>query len=154
MCTTITQQVLANPSNDLPAQYNTFLLHLIEAYHQSKADVQVLQVKLAKESQLNQSIAHDFHGAISSWPLEKTHMLRSLENERPDIVHPVKEVISSRLRKHHSTFKTPKPSIDYERGDQTQRQAEKTRSESVKASRRLMLISGSNEASTSDVVIA
>ena len=32
MCTTITQQLLANPSADLLEQYNTFLLHLIEIY--------------------------------------------------------------------------------------------------------------------------
>ena len=51
MCTSITKQVLASPSSDLPAQYNTFLLHVIDAYHQLKADLQELRPELIEETE-------------------------------------------------------------------------------------------------------
>lgn len=134
MCTTIMQQVLANPSADLLAQYNTFLLHLIEAYYQSKADVHDLKMKLAKETGYNQSTAPEFRGAI----LEKAPMLQSLESENSQTLHatrPVEEAITPRLRKHSPRIKTSKSSIDYGASDQKLRQAEKTKSKLVKASR-------------------
>lgn len=137
MCTPITQQVLANPSADLPAQYNTFVLHLIEAYHQSKADVQELQMKLAKETECNQTTRDEFHGAISSGSLEKAHMLQSLENPNPNTLQSMgagNNVIAARLRKHN--FKTPKSSIDYENSGQRQKQVTKIRSKSFRASGR------------------
>lgn len=68
MCTTITQQVLANPSADLPAQYNTFVLHMIEGYYQSNADVQELQMRLSEQTECNQTTIDELHRAISSWP--------------------------------------------------------------------------------------
>lgn len=154
MYTTITQQVLANPSADLPAQYNAFLLHLIEAYHQSKADVQGLQMKLVEETKCKQTTVDGYHGAISSWPLEKVHMLQSPDNADLDNLHstgPGNEVTAARLPMHNSTVKTPMSSVEYENSAQKQKQADKTRSKSVKASRRRSLTSGS--IGTSSVIV-
>ena len=51
MYTSITKQVLASPSSGLPAQYNTFLLHLIDACHQLKAEFQELRPELIEETE-------------------------------------------------------------------------------------------------------
>lgn len=106
MCTTITQQVLTNPSTDLPAQYNTFLLHLIEAYHQSKVDVQNLQIKLAEQTKSNEDTVDVIHGEISSWPLEKTHMPESHEspgNASPNTLHSTKSAQGGNFYKSAKT---------------------------------------------------
>lgn len=129
MCTTITQQVLANPSADLPAQYNTFVLHVIEGYYQSNADVQELQMRLSEQTECNQTTIDELHRAISSWPWEKAHMLQSQENTDYNTLHstePGKEAIVARLQKHDSTVQTPKSGTDYENNSQKQKQAEKT----------------------------
>ena len=157
MCTTITQQVLTNPSADLPAQYNAFLLHLIEAYHQSKADVQGLQMKLVEETKCKQTTVGEYHGAISSWPLGKVHMLQSLDNADSDNLHSTRlgnKVTAARLPMHTSAVKTPTSSVEYENSGQKQKQADKTRSKSVKAKRRRSLTSGSIGASSIKVVSA
>ena len=142
MCTTITPQVLANPSTDLPAQYNTFLLQLIEAYHQSKVDVQDLQMKLAEQTECNKTTVDAFEGGISSWPLEKTQMPESLEtseNANSNTLHStrcVKEVIATRILKHNSAIQMPSSSIDIVNKGKKQGQADTIKSKSVKASHR------------------
>ena len=80
MCTTITGKLLANPSADLPAQYNTFLLHLLEVYHQSKAEVQDLQSELAEKNDCSQSNVSKMHEEGWHRPLEKVDMIQGLEN--------------------------------------------------------------------------
>lgn len=71
MCTTIMQQVLANPSADLPAQYNTFLLHFDRGLSSVQGPRARLQIKLTEETECNQTTADEFRGAISSWPLNR-----------------------------------------------------------------------------------
>ena len=127
MCTTITQHVLANPSTDVPAQYNSFLLHLIEAHHQSKVDVRDLQTKLAEQTKSNKTTEDVICGEISSWPLEKTQMPEShesSENAKSSTLHSTrsaKVVTSTRVRRYNSTL-------------QMHEQADKIKSKSVKAS--------------------
>lgn len=142
MCTTITQSVLANPYADLPAHYNTFLLRLIEAYHQAKADLQELQMKLAEETECKQTTVDEFHGAIPSWPLARARMPQSSENASSNTLHttvvtgPIEEAITAKLREYSFTIHTSKSSIDYDNVGQKPRQAEKPRSKSFDASRR------------------
>lgn len=140
MCTTITQQVLANPSTDLPAQYNTFLLHLIEAYHQSKVDVRDLQMKLAEQTKSNKNTEDGIHGETSSWPLEKTQMPESHEGPEyanPNTLHSTrsaKGVTSTRVRRCNSTLQMPSSSIDKGKRGKKQEQTDKIKSKSVKPS--------------------
>ena len=136
MCTTVMQQVLANPSGDLPAQYNTFLLHLIEAYHQSKAAVRELQMKLAEETQSNQTTLDESHGPTSSWPLKQAHLLQDLENAGSNTLHstgPMKKPFAVRVRKHSPAVQTPKSNIAYNSSGQKHRQAGQSRRKSDKA---------------------
>ena len=136
MCTTVMQQVLANPSGDLPAQYNTFLLHLIESYHQSKATVRELQIKLAEETQCNQTTLDKSHGPISSWPLEQAYIPQNLEKEESNTSNstgPMKKEIARRVRKHSPAVQTPKSNIAYNSSGPKHRQAGKSRSKSVNA---------------------
>ncbi len=137
MCTTVMQQVLANPSGDLPAQYNTFLLHLIESYHQSKAAVRELQTKLAEETQCNQTNLDESHGPISSWPLKQAYMSQNLkesESNTSKSTGPMKKTIATRVRKQSPTVQTPKSRIAFNSSGQKHRQAGKSRSKSVNAS--------------------
>ena len=139
MCSTITQSVLANPSADLPAQYNTLLLHLIEAYHRSNPDAQELQMELAEETEWKQIIVDKFLGEISSWPLERDQQIQNLENANSNTQHStdaVKEAVSATLRKHSSNIRMPKSSIDNRNSGQEPKDADKIRGRSVIVSRR------------------
>ena len=51
MCTTLQQHVLNNPSTGLPAQYNSFVLHILESYHKLKDDKRDLERKLQVEEE-------------------------------------------------------------------------------------------------------
>ena len=66
MCTTLQQHVLNNPSTDLPAQYNSFVLHILESYHRSKHDKKELERKLQAEEARRQTDAHEFNLMIQS----------------------------------------------------------------------------------------
>ena len=133
MCTTITKQVLANPSTDLPAQYNTFLLHLIDAYHQLKADVQELRSELIEETECKQATVDDLDAARA---LDKAFMLQSPGQADLNTLRssePSKEAIDAGLRKNSPSIQTPESVIDYENNSQRQEYADQVRSKSVKA---------------------
>lgn len=49
MCTTLQQHVLNNPSTGLPAQYNSFMLHILESYYRLKDDKEELERRLQAE---------------------------------------------------------------------------------------------------------
>ena len=66
MCTTLQQHVLNNPSTDLPAQYNSFLLHILESYYRLKDDKKELERKLQAEEESHQSDAQEFNLLIQS----------------------------------------------------------------------------------------
>ena len=66
MCTTLQQHVLNNPSTDLPAQYNSFVLHILESYYRSKDDKKELERKLQAEEARRQTDAHEFNLMIQS----------------------------------------------------------------------------------------
>ena len=140
MCTTITQRVLANPSEDLPAQYNTFLLHMIEAYHQSQVDVQELQMKLAEKTDWSKTTVGEFHRAISLRSLENARMLQSmgiLESNSDTLRSTMagKEAITATPRIQSYIFQPPEISIVHEKIGLKQEQTGKTSSKPVKASR-------------------
>lgn len=127
ICTTLTQQVLAYPSTDLPAQYNTFLLHLIEAYHQSKVDVQDLQVKLDEQTKCEKTKVNRSHGETSSWLREKTEKADS--STLPSIRSPIVQQYNPAIQ-----IQIPLSGIDEERMGQNQGHADKIKSKSLKAS--------------------
>lgn len=133
MCTSITKQVLANPSTDLPAQYNTFLLHLIDAYHQLKADVQELRSELNEETQCKQATVDSSDAARA---LDKAHMSQSLGQADSNTLRssePIKEVIDAGLRKNNPSVQTPESVIAYKNNSQRQEYADQVRSKSVRA---------------------
>ncbi len=66
MCTTLQQHVLNNPSIDLPAQYNSFVLHILESYYRLKDDKKELERKLQAEEERRQTDAHEFNLMIQS----------------------------------------------------------------------------------------
>ena len=113
ICTTITQKLLANPSADLPAQYNTFLLHLIEAYHQSKAEVQNLQTNMVEKNGCSQSNVGNMYAETRPRPLE--------------------EEIATKPQKQNLTVQTPKSSVEYVKVGQKHKQADKIRGKSAKS---------------------
>ena len=67
MCTTLQQHVLNNPSIDIPAQYNSFVLHILESYYRSKDDKKELERKLQAEEARRQTDAHEFNLMIQSF---------------------------------------------------------------------------------------
>ena len=61
------QHVLANPSEDLPAQYNSFVLHAIEAYQRLKSEKKDLERKLQAEEQCHRADVDEFYQAALTW---------------------------------------------------------------------------------------
>ena len=66
MCTTLQRHVLNNPSTDLPAQYNSFVLHILESYYRLQDDKKELERKLQAEEERHQTDAHEFNLMIQS----------------------------------------------------------------------------------------
>ena len=60
MCNTVQQHVLNEPSSDLPAQYNSFVLHILEAYHILKNEKIDLETKLHAVEQCHQADIEEF----------------------------------------------------------------------------------------------
>lgn len=136
MCTTITQKLLENPSADLPAQYNTVLLHLIEVYHECKAEVHDLQRKLAEKNDCSQSNVGKTRE--ETWPrtLEKADMLQGLENVNSITLHSTgcaKEATATKSEKHNSTVQTPESSVEYVESGQKHKQADRIRGNSARS---------------------
>ena len=67
MCETLRQHVLANPSSNLPAQYNSFVLHVIEAYESLKSEKMDLETKFQAEEQCHKADVREFHLAALIW---------------------------------------------------------------------------------------
>ena len=59
--------MLANPSEDLPAQYNSFVLHVIEAYQLLKSEKKDVERKLQAEEQCHRADVDEFHQAALTW---------------------------------------------------------------------------------------
>ena len=132
MCTSITRQVLTNPSTGLPAQNNTFLLHLIDAYHQLKADLQELRPELIEETECKQTTGDKLDAARA---LEKTYMFQNFR--RADLKtlrssEPSKEAIDAELRKNKPSVQIPESVSDYKNNGRRQRYADQVKSKSVK----------------------
>ena len=66
MCTTLQQHVLNNPSIGLPAQYNTFVLHVLESYHKLKDDKKDLERKLQVEEERHRTDVDELNLTIQS----------------------------------------------------------------------------------------
>ena len=67
MCTTLRQHLLANPSDDLPAQYNSFVLHVIEDYQRVKSEKNDLERNLQVEQRCHQNDVNEFHQVALTW---------------------------------------------------------------------------------------
>ena len=131
MCSTVTQKLLADPSAGLSAQYNTFLLHLIEDYYLSKAAVQDLQKRLAEKNKFDQSIVDGVHGEISSQKAGMSPSLEIVNSNTLQLAGSVKELIATNLQKHDSTVQTPKPSSNGENNGQKHKQGNSVKGWSV-----------------------
>ena len=66
-CNSLRQHVLANPSEDLPAQCNSFVLHAIEAYQRLKSEKKDLETKMQTEEQCDRADVDEFHQAALTW---------------------------------------------------------------------------------------
>ncbi|KAL2048447.1 hypothetical protein N7G274_000359 [Stereocaulon virgatum] len=65
MCTTLRRHLLANPSDDLPAQYNSFVLHVIEDYQRVKSEKNDLGRNLQVEQQCHQNDVNEFQQVVT-----------------------------------------------------------------------------------------
>ena len=136
MCTSITKKVLTNLSTDLPAQYNTFLLHLIDAYHQLKADLQELRPELIEETECKQMTVENLDAARA---LEKTYMFQNFRRADLNTLRsskPSKEAIDAELRKNKPSVQTPESVSDYKNNSRRQRYADQVKSKSVRDKKR------------------
>lgn len=66
MCTTLQDHVLNNPSTGLPAQYNSFVLHVLESYHKLKDDKKDLERKLQVEGERHRIDVDELKQTIQS----------------------------------------------------------------------------------------
>ena len=101
MCTTLQQHVLNNPSTDLPAQYNSFVLHILEAYYRLKDEKKELGRKLREEKERRQTDAYKFNLMIQSLSMTTEPLAMTPERRFPD---PTGDMLAS------SSEKTRKPS--------------------------------------------
>jgi hypothetical protein len=67
MCTTLRQHLLANPSDDLPAQLNSFVLHVIEDYQRVKSEKNDLERNLQAEKRCHQNDVNEFQQVALTW---------------------------------------------------------------------------------------
>lgn len=75
MCTTLQQHVLNNPSTGLPAQYNSFVLHILEAYHRLKDDKKELERKLRAEKERRRTDVDELNLTIQSLLTPSEHSI-------------------------------------------------------------------------------
>jgi len=68
MCSTLHKHVLTNPSQKLPASYNSFLMHLLEDYQQLKIERKELEMKLEAEIECRLADTEKYHRVITLWP--------------------------------------------------------------------------------------
>ncbi|MCJ1457432.1 hypothetical protein MMC28_007800 [Mycoblastus sanguinarius] len=73
MCGTLLDQILQNPFEEVPSNYNTFILHVLEAHRQLQVDKNDLQSELEAERECHSSDVDEFHRIIKSlseggWP--------------------------------------------------------------------------------------
>ena len=66
MCATLQQHVLNNPSTVLPAQYNSFVLHILESYDRLKHDKKELERKLQAEEERHRTDVDELNLTIQS----------------------------------------------------------------------------------------
>ena len=103
MCTTLQQHVLNNPSTDLPAQYNSFVLHILECYYRLKDDKKELERKLQAEEQRHQTDAREFDLMIQSLlTAEEPSIAMTAELRHPDPTGDMLASSSEKTRKSNS----------------------------------------------------
>ena len=66
MCATLQQHVLNNPSTGLPAQYNSFVLHILESYYRLKDDKGELERRLEAEEAHHRIVVDELNLTIQS----------------------------------------------------------------------------------------
>ncbi|MCJ1288380.1 hypothetical protein MMC26_007735 [Xylographa opegraphella] len=76
MCNTLRGRVLKFPSKDLPAPYNSFILHLVEGYQNLLAERKALQLALDKQ------IPHE-QGNLEKHPDTSSHKVRGRRSLEP-----------------------------------------------------------------------
>lgn len=67
MCNSIIKQILTDPSKDLPAQYNSAVLHILESYTRLISDHEDLQKKLEATATLHQADLDKLDQAHERW---------------------------------------------------------------------------------------
>ena len=99
MCTTLQQHVLNNPSTDLPAQYNSFVLHILESYYRLKDEKKELARKLQEEEERRQTDAYEFNLMIQSLSTTSEPLGMTAERRFPDPTGDMLASSSEKMRK-------------------------------------------------------
>lgn len=70
MCSTLHKHILTHPFQDVPASYNSFVMHLLEGYHQCQIEKEEVEVKLKAEIESHNADSEKFHRAATFWSSE------------------------------------------------------------------------------------
>ncbi|MCJ1251863.1 hypothetical protein MMC30_009101 [Trapelia coarctata] len=74
MCNTLRSRVLRYPVDDIPAQYNSFVLHLLEEYQQLLDEKNSLQKALDAEIEDHEAEASKFRSMNAAWEVERKRL--------------------------------------------------------------------------------
>lgn len=74
MCNTLRSRVLRYPVDDVPAQYNNFVLHLLEEYQHLIDEKKSLQEALDAEIEDHEADTSKYHSMNAAWEVERKRL--------------------------------------------------------------------------------
>lgn len=81
MCSSIKKRMLAHPGKDLPAQYNSFLVHLLEAHDQLSTENRTLRRQLTASEKTSQVSEEKYQLSCAAWDQERKGYVSRLTDE-------------------------------------------------------------------------
>ncbi|KAL9123200.1 MAG: hypothetical protein Q9187_000249 [Circinaria calcarea] len=80
MCSSIKKRMLAHPGKDLPAQYNSFLVHILEAHDQLSTENRTLRRQLTASEKTSQVSEEKYQLSCAAWDQERKGYVSRLAN--------------------------------------------------------------------------
>ena len=71
MCNSIKKRMLTHPGKDLPAQYNSFLLHILEAHDKLSMEIRTLRNQLTASQKTSQVGEEKYRLSYAAWEQER-----------------------------------------------------------------------------------
>lgn len=71
MCNSIKKRMLTHPGKDLPAQYNSFLVHILEAHNELSTENQMLHSQLTASQKTRQAGEEKYRLSYAAWDQER-----------------------------------------------------------------------------------